>query len=247
MCRRGRAVAVGLTLVFAYLASMAVTAALHGDDARPLYDGVTPAPSYRWVSPPAFFAAGNAQPAGTSDTIALGADGSTAAGITTPDGQFVLNLGRGAVAPRDGARRVRVAITPVDPSRLTPVPEPRRANGNAYRVVLTYQPIGTPVTRLAHPGTLALQVPEVGDATFRSTRGVHWARIAAQPVPPRNLSLTASFDRPGYFLGATKLPELSGAGSGSSNRSVVLALGVGALALLVVAGGVLLARRARAT
>ncbi len=74
--------------------------------------------------------------------IALGREGSVASGVATPDGQLVLNFGRGAVAPRAGAKRVTVTITPVDPSDLAPVPSGLRPNGNAYQVEMRYGPGG---------------------------------------------------------------------------------------------------------
>ncbi|HEY3725285.1 MAG TPA: hypothetical protein VGN59_18165 [Acidimicrobiia bacterium] len=239
-----RRVVLGALVLGGYLVVLAVTVGLRSDHVRPLYDGFTTPPAYRWVDPPAFFASGNDAPAPVTQAVPLGRDGSEAAGIATPDGQFVLNLGRGAIPTRAGARRVDVTITPVAPGDLTRVPSGLRANGNAYRVVMRYQPGGPAVGALAHPGTVVLEIPELGDHLFTSRLGRSWTEVPATAVPPRDLSLTAPWSKPGYTVGATDLPELV-APSGSSSHSVAIGVGVAVLAVLLLVATFLLVRRRR--
>ncbi len=242
MCRRP--VVVGVLLLCMYLAVLALTVGLRPGHVRPLYDGVTTPSAYRWVDPPAFFATGNDAPVPVRQSVPLGTDGSAPAGIATPDGQFVLSLGRGAVASRAGAERVDVTITPVAPGTLGPIPAGLRANGNAYRVVMRYAPGGGKVTRLDRPVSLVLEIPELGDHLFTSATGRHWTEVPATAVPPRELSLTAPWNAPRYTVGATNLPELVGP-TRSSSHSVAIAVGVGVAAVLLLVVAFLLVRRRR--
>ena len=210
-----------------------------------LADGVATPASYRFVDPPPFFATGNVSPHDLSTTIALGADGSAAAGIATPDGQFVIDLGRGAIAPANGATSIAVRITPIAPRHLRPLPQ-GRSNGNAYRVDMTYQPTGVSVTRFAKPGTLLIEIPEIGSALFVSADATRWSQLLSQPLPPRRLSVSANFPAPGYYLAATTLPELAPAAGRKHHSRLVFDLVVLGLAagVLVGAGIVVLRRRA---
>ena len=239
-----RRVVLGALVLGAYIVVLAVTVGLRSDHVRPLYDGFTTPPAYRWVDPPAFFASGNDAPAPVTQAVPLGREGSEAAGIATPDGQFVLNLGRGAIATRAGSKRVDVTITPVAPGDLARVPSGLRANGNAYRVVMRYEPGGARVGALAHPGTLVLEIPELGDHLFTSHLGRRWTEVRATAVPPRDLSLTAPWSGPGYAVGATDLPELV-APSRSSSHAVAIAVGVAVLAVLLLVVTFLQVRRRR--
>jgi hypothetical protein len=242
---RGGAV-VGVVLVCAYLVVLALTVGGRSDHVRPLYDGFAPPSSYRWVDPPSFFAAGNVMPEPVATTIKLGAQGSAAAGVATPDGQFAVNLGRGAIAAHAGATRIAIRITPLAPDTLGRVPGGERPNGNAYRIQMTYQPRGGAVTRLARPGSLVIEIPELGEDLYSASNGRAWTKIAARTVPPRNLSLATTLEAPGYYVGGTNLPELVGPEASSSGSSVAIGIGVGALtAVLLVIAFVIVRRRRR--
>ena len=234
---------LGAGAVALYLVALMFSAAMRPDDARPLYDGFTPPPSYRFVDPPPFFAADNVEPQPMTTTIALGAAGSEPAGFATPDGQFAVSLGRGAIARASGATSVAVRMTPLAPSTLPPVPNGLRANGNAYRVDMTYEPTGTPVGRLAKPGTLLLEIPELGNSLFVSPAGNAWTETSARPVSASQLSLSASFAAPGYYLAATNLPELAPQPGRSHHTALVLGAVITAVAIVVFAGVYLLARK----
>jgi hypothetical protein len=238
-----RAVWVGVAAVALYVGVVALTAVLGPGHVRPLYDGFTGPPKYEWVDPPSFFASGNQSPGPVTSTIPIGRAGSHAAGVATPDGQFVINLGEGAVAPTGGAHAVGVRITPVAPKSLGALPGGLRANGNAYRVTMTAG--SAPVRALDRPGTVVLEIPELGPNLFWSASGSRWTKLPARVLLPRQLGLTAEFRRPGYYVSGTDLPELVAAGAGSSSNALVVGIIVAVLAVLLVAGGYLLVRRRR--
>jgi MYXO-CTERM domain-containing protein len=246
---RRRSLVVGAALLGLYLVTLALTVGLRSDHVRPLYDGFAPPPSYRWVDPPAFFASGNVEPKPVTTTIKLGRDGSEPAGIATPDGQFVLNLGRGAVRPSFGAASVTVKVTPVTPSALPAVPSGLRPNGNVYRVEMTYE-TGKKVTRLARAGNVVMEIPELGNGIFFG-RHLHghssdpWTKLPSRAVPPRQLSVTTFIEDPGYYLAATTLPELVAPAGESSSHAVVIGAATAALAALVLVVGFVLLRRRR--
>jgi hypothetical protein len=238
-----RGLASGAVIVLVYLVALAVTVAVRDAHVRPLYDGVAPPPTYSWVDPPAFWAAGNVEPTGASQVVALGANGSVAAGIATPDGQFVIDLGAAAI-PRHGAdREINVEIAPIGPKHLAPVPLGLRSNGNAYRVDMTYEPSRTAVRALTKPGSLLIELPELGDHLFWSGDGRSWSTLPAQTVPPRDLSLTAAITRPAYFVAATNLPELQGPTARSSRHSLELGALAAALAAVVLLAAFVVRRR----
>lgn len=213
-----------------------------------LLDGITAPSSYRFVDPPPFFAAGNVPPGDVSRTIALRAYGSAPAGLATPDGQFVVDLARGAIAPRPGATSVIAKITPVAPKQLAAVAAPARANGNAYRLELTYQPGGEPVTGFARSGSLLIETPELASAVLHSADGTAWTAIPARTVASNGLSMSAELAAPGDYLATTTLPELAAAPT-ASNRShtsaVVIGVVVVAVAVALIGVGFALIRRRR--
>ena len=238
-----RAAWLGLGAVVVYVVALAATAALGPGHVRPLYDGFTGPPKYEWVDPPSFFASGNQSPDPVTTTIPLGRSGSAATGVGTPDGQFVINLGEGAVAASPGAHAVHVTITPVAPKSLAALPDGLRANGNAYRVRMKTG--GTPVRSLDHPGTVVLEIPELGPNLFLSETGAHWTKLPSRVLPPRDLGLTADFTRPGYYVSGTDLPELVAAGGDSSGNALVIAIVVAVVAVALLVVGYLLVRGRR--
>jgi hypothetical protein len=235
---------VALAVVSTYLVAAVATVLLRGDHVRPLYDGFVPPSQYHFVDPPGFFAAGNVQPQPMSATIELGPGGSKAAGIATPDGQFVIDLAAGAIGASNGDTSVAVHITPLAPSHLPAVPNGLRPNGNAYRVDMTYAPSGEPVRAIAVPGTLLVEVPELGNHLFVSPGGEAWTPVASLVLPPRQLTLTASFAAPGTYLAATSLPELT-TPSSSSHSAIVVGIVVAVLALVLFGAALFVVRRRR--
>lgn len=240
---RRRGLGLALVVLVVYVGALALTVALRDDHVRPLYDGFAPPPSYRWVDPPAFFESGNVEPTSHSATIRFSHGDSAPTGVATPDGQFILNFGRGAIAPRARTNAAMVKLSPIAPSDLARLPAGLRGNGNAYRLQMTYDD-GADVARLAHPGSLVLEIPELGDALYFSRDGQQWSKLESRAVPPRQLSLTGAFARPGYYLAGTNLPELVAPAS-ESDHSVAIGIGTAALAAIILVAAFLLVRRRR--
>ncbi|MDQ6837083.1 MAG: hypothetical protein M3137_01740 [Actinomycetota bacterium] len=230
---RRRPVLLGVAAVAAYV-GVAVATMSGGSRLRPLYDGLTPPPPYRWVSPPKEFAAGNVKPTPATDNLPLGADGTDIRGVATDDGQFVLNLPRGAVAPHEGDTSVTIDVTPLDPASLGPLPPGLRADGNAYRVSAVYQPSGQPVGPLAQPGNVIVTVPEPTQDLLYSPDGRAWTRLSTRnlsgPVSP-----DSTFDKPGYYLGAAP-PTPGGDASPGSSGIGDRVLAVAVITVVLAAG-----------
>jgi hypothetical protein len=247
--RRPSALRAGIGIVVVYLAAVLVTGVLRHDGARPLFDGFAPPPSYKFVDPPPFFASGNVPPGDVARAIALGPSGSAAAGVGTPDGQFVIDLPRDAIAPRAGATSAAVKITPVAPKRLAAVPGGSRADGNVYRLDVTYQPTGDRVIGFARPGTMLVETPELASAVLHSSDGAAWTAIAARSAAPNGLSMSAELKAPGYYVATTTLPELAAAPAAStrsSTSSIVLGVAVAVVALAFFGAAFFVVRRRRA-
>ena len=94
------------------------------------------------------------------------------------------------------------------------------------------------MTRIAKPGTLLLEIPELGTKLFVSPDATAWSAAAAQTIPPRELSLSAAFAAPGYYLAATSLPELASQPGRSNHTAVVLGISTAVVALFLFAGRV---------
>jgi hypothetical protein len=240
---RTRPLWIGLAIVSAYALAVLMTVGTHGDHARPLYEGFAPAAPYRWVNPPSIFAATNQKPTSVVATVPMTLHGSAPAGIQTSDQQVILGMAAGAVAPHAGARSLRVSVSPLDPAKLAPLPGGLYANGNAYLISITYQPSGAPVTKLAKPGSMTIEIPGIGRVLFTSADGHTWQRVHAHNVLPTNLIMSTLFSTPGYYLGGTTFPPASPASSSSS--SVKIAVAVGGVAVVLLVATVVLVRRRR--
>ena len=242
--RPRRALWIGVAIAAAYVVAVVATIGVHGSHTRPLYEGFSPAAPYRWVNPPAVFAATNQKPTSVTADVPMTATGSAPAGIQTSDNQVILGMAAGAVGPHGTDRSLRVAVVPLAPTGLPPLPGGLYPNGNAYRISVTYQPSGTAVTELAKQGSLTIEIPGVGRVLYVSPDGHAWQRVHAHNVLPTNLIMSAFFTTPGYYLGGTTFPPATPAGSSSS--VVKIAVGAGALAvILLVATAVLVRRRRR--
>ena len=236
---RSRALRAGLLVVTAYVVVLGATTAIHHERSRPLYDAFVPPSSYHFVEPPPFFAAGNVEPEPASDTFALTNSGSVPIQLATSDGQFVVNIAAGGVPPTSDATSVLARLTPVAPSQLSPVAAPWRANGNAYRIELSYQPGDTTVSRLDAPATLLIELPEIGTRLLTSTDGKHWSPVPARVISASGRTMTATLTKPGYYLAATTLPELAGPSRGTSHTALFVggAVLVGAIVMFLVVRG----------
>lgn len=209
-------------------------------------DGTAPPPVYHWVVPPAGASGAAAVPAtGGHTTVALTGTGSAPVGFATTDGQVAVSLGAGAVGPIADAREVTFRITPVRAGSLPALPDGLRANGNAYRVSATTAPGDRPVTTFTQPGTVTLELPEIGRALYRAS-GSGWVEVPSTPVPPRELAVSAPLARPGVYVSGTDLPppHVGTAGSGSDDGGIP-AGGIVALGGLVLLVGLVIAMTTR--
>jgi hypothetical protein len=237
-----RAATAGVLVAIVYVAVVAITVAIRTGHVRPLYDGFAPPSQYQWVDPPSFFAAGNTRPKGASATVALGPTGSVAAGFGSPDGQFVIDLPRDAIPPRAGEDHAVLTITPLSSSRFAPLPSGLRPNGNVYRLAMHYAKSGVPVDELAKPGTVLVEIPEVGTDMFRAQGEHAWYRVPSTALGSRQLSVSATFARTGDYVSGTALPELVASSTRSRNWWLIGG-GTALAAAVLFAGSVLLARR----
>lgn len=244
--RRGPGLLIIAVLVALYVITATVTVQRRTGSPRPLYDGFTPRSTYRFVDPPPFYKPGNITPEPLEMTIPLRGDGSAAAGISTSDGQFVVSLAQGAIAPSSDAKHVAVRVIPIAPTELPALADGLRANGNGYRITMTYEPSGRAITEMTTPGTLLLTVPEVGNHLFTSRRGTNWTAVTSTAIPPTQLGLSATFATNGYYLAGTELPPLAAPEGGSSSTAAILiGVAVAALTVALITLGWYLARRRR--
>jgi hypothetical protein len=241
------ALLAGLAVVLLYLAGAAVSGRASILARRPLLDGLAPPTPYRWVTPPQELAAANKAPASTRFTVDLGPNGSQLGAFSTSDGQINLVFSEGAVPARSGQTGVEVAVDPVDPATLGPVPEGLVAAGNAYRIRASYQPSGARVGALGGQSSVGLVYPLLntavanpgGHVVLSSADGRAWERLASTDTPGTH-QVSAGLPRTGYVL--VGVPPSAGEGGGGDSRTRTLLLASGA-ALAIVAVALLLRRR----
>jgi len=238
----------GGAAVALYVVAIIVTMRLTGHHVRPLFEGIGPAAPYHWVDPPPEFAAGNITPQPVEIEIQLDDTGSRAAGPATTDGQLVLAMPGGAIAPHPPDTTARARLTPLAPDTVGAVPSGLRADGNVYRVELAYQDSGTAVVSLAKPGNVILVVPEPATAILFSADGETWQSLETQQVGgAAATTVGARLDGPGYFLAAAPpaAPTEGPGGGGNDAGSVVAVAAITAVLALALGFGPALIRRVR--
>ncbi|HEV3351273.1 MAG TPA: hypothetical protein VG076_00025 [Acidimicrobiales bacterium] len=228
--RRFVPLTIGSAVVAGYLVAVVIALA-SGHRVLPMFDGYTPPPKYRWVNPPTALAPGNVRPEPNDTDVPLGPSGSEQAGAQSEDGQLTLNLAPNAVPAHAPDTSVRVHVQPLDPATLGPVPAEFRANGNAYRVTMMYQPSGVEATTITSPGNILLTVPLAPAGLLSSNDGRTWTNIGKQAVPTQSI-VGGPFNATGWYLGATHPQTAATSGSGSGGVILVAVL-VGALALFL--------------
>jgi hypothetical protein len=229
--RRLGPLGIGVVLLVVYAA--AVTGTLpFGHHVRPLFEGIGPPPAYRWVKPPAAFAADNIPPKPSDTDIPMGPNGSQQAGAQSEDNQLVLNLAPNAAPPHPPDTSIRVHIEPLDPATLGSLPPEALPNGNAYQVALTYQPSGAPVTTITAPGNILLTVPLPARGLWYSPDSKSWTRIGQQSVANQPI-VGGPFNAPGWYMAGTHppTPSTGGGGGGGTSGTLIVAALVGVLAL----------------
>jgi len=240
-----RTTLAGAAAVALYVVAIAATMTVTGHRVRPLYEGFTPPPPYRWVKPPAAFKAGNQQPVVGDTDVALGPAGSKQTSAVTGDSQVVINLPDNAFAPHAPDAAVHVHIAPLDPATLGPPPTGLQADGNAYRIDAAYTPSKQAAGPLKTAGDAFFVVPSAATAILYSADGRTWQRLTMETTGRTDL-VGVVFGKPGWYEAAqppnpTTAPSKQG-GSAVGRVVVLVVLGV-VIALAVLVGPTLLNRR----
>jgi hypothetical protein len=223
---------VGAALAALYAAVIVATSLTTGHPVRPLLDGAGSATPYRWVKAP-WYVTANVKPGPSQQEIPFESGASPLIGLTSEDAQIILNLPQGAVPPRDGATAVRAPFTPLDPRKLTRLPGNLRADGNAYRVEMAYQPSGEPLRALTTSGNVVMIVPEEAEKLMYSADGKSWSELPTHQLGDPT-TVGSAFNTPGYYLVGTSLPEFANPNKGSGTKKTVgIVMVVGALVLLL--------------
>jgi hypothetical protein len=239
-----RPLQLGAAVVAIYVAVALGTLAWSGHAVRPLFEGVGPPPAYNWVKPPVQFAANNSVPKPKVSDIPLNGTVTGPAVAATDDGQFVVNLAQGSLASRGADTNVHAVITPLDPAKLAPPPAGLAADGNAYRIEMTYEPSGVAVSALAVPGDVIMTAPHNAASLLYSPDGSAWQKLASQQVGTPT-TIGSSFTHAGYYLVASK-PQSTGSGSSKGGVATILiavSVAAGAAALGLIAWVVAARRR----
>jgi hypothetical protein len=229
-------VVAGALLACGYLAVAIVTSQVSGRAVLPLYEGVGPAPNYQWVNPPAVFKTGNVTPKPVTETIAVGAKGNKTAAVSSQDTQFIVTVNAGGIPARSGSPSALMTITPLDPATLSALPGGVRADGNAYRMTVVYNPDNVPLSSFASSASIVLSVPLPGNrGVYFSPDGKSWNRVAGPAPTSQPNTIGAQSRDTGIFLAGTthRATASSGGGGGTSIVTVI----VGVLVGIVLVGG----------
>lgn len=207
--------------------------------ARPFFDGYTPPPPYRWVSPPPNLASTNQHPTGGETIIPLTDGASDAAGAFTDDGQITISLNPGTFTETTGQTAVRVRIMPLAPQPLSP--KGLIMDGNVYLMEATFVPSGKPAVPLRAPVLLDMRYPaHKPDAIYR-VQGKTWTPLEST-VQELLLTIDARTAALGTFAAAhevvTRAPQ-----EVSNNPLLLLGLGFAIIIAVALLAGVRIRRR----
>ncbi len=219
-----------------YVVAAVVTIGTAGHPLRPLYEGIGPSAPYRWVHPPPAFRSTNTPPVAVTESFDLTPTGSQEEPGGSGDGQLALTLPAGAIPPAPGRTSVLLGVTPVDPGKLAPLPLGLFADGNAYLVNAFYEPGHVPIQTAAKPIDAVVRTPVSSVALLASPDGKNWTRIPEQHIPTQ-AAVSTSFTTFGYLLAAANVVVVP-PGS-SSGTSIVLPVGLGIAALLLLSAAVI--------
>jgi hypothetical protein len=228
--RRRRVAVSGLLVLAAYVLVAAATGRLVPGRARPLYDGFTPPAPYRWVSPPAEFKAGNSKALAGKQDFDLSPEATDSLEAATDDAQALITFSKSGVPAHASDSALTIAIDPLDPKKLSPLPPGVRTDGNAYKVTMTYRPSGDPAPALSKAGNIFLTYPSSADRIEYSTDGKTWETIKATRVGSQ-LQLGAEFTKPGYYeaAGPPNGTQQKKSGSGAAKGLFIM----GGLAIVI--------------
>jgi len=203
---------------------------------RPLLDGLSGPPPYRWVDPPAALKVTNQKPSSATTTVDLDpTGGSAAAVVVTDDGQATMALNQGTIPPASDQTQATVTITPLAATGLGPPPKGQEIAGNVYRIVAAYGD-GSPVTTVGASGAqVVLEYPATAGELFDhvlliSPDGRTWRTLAVADARGQRL-VQADVRLFGYFAVGQSGGRAQHGGIGSLIPWLVLAVVV---ALLIV-------------
>jgi hypothetical protein len=211
---------IGLALAALYAGAVMVTSLTTGHPVRPLFDGVGGAAPYKWVKPPWYVGSANIEPKASSSDIPFENGVSPLIGVTSDDAQLILNLPQGALPGKDGATAVKTSFTPLDPKKLAKLPRDMRPDGNAYRVEMAYQPSGEGLRQTTTSGNVIMVVPDEAETMLFSVDGKSWDELPTHRLGDPN-TVGSAFNRPGYYLVGTTLPEFADPNKGSGTKKTV--------------------------
>ena len=230
---RRRGLWTGVLLAGLYAAMVLATGLTAGHPVRPLFDGAGTTTPYKWIKPPWYVGSTNIKPGPSHTDITFENGVSPLMGVNSEDAQIILNLPQGSLPSHPGDNVVRASFTPLDPKKLAKPPGDMRADGNAYRVDMTYQPSGAPVTRTTTSGNVIMIVPDEAEKMLFSLDGKSWDELPTHVLGDPN-TVGSAFNKPGYYLVGTALPEFTDPNKGKgTQRTVGFVLVVVAVALLL--------------
>ena len=98
---------------------------------------------------------------------------------------------------------------------------------------MTYQPSGQPVGQVTTSGNVIMVVPDEAQKMLFSLDGKSWDELPTQMLGDPN-TVGSAFNRPGYYLVGTTLPEFVNPNQEDGKKRVLgTVMVVGALALLL--------------
>ena len=227
-----RTLLAGIGLAVLYAGAVLATGLTGGHPVRPLLDGAGVSTPYRWVKPPWYVGNTNVKPQAGHTDIPFDNGTSPLTGVNSPDSQIILNLPRGAIPAHGADTSVRATFTPLDPKKLAKPPDKMRADGNAYRVEMTYQPSGATVPTAVQSGNVIMVVPDEAEKMLFSLDGKSWDELPSHMLGDPT-TIGSAYNKAGYYLVGTTLPEFKNPNQGSSTKRVagivlvVVALAVG--------------------
>jgi len=223
----------GVLLAGLYAVVVLATGLVTGHPVRPLFDGAGTSTPYKWVTPPWYVGSVNIKPGPSHQDITFENGTSPLIGVNSEDSQILLNLPQGALPAHEGDTSIRASFTPLDPKKLAKPGPGIRPDGNAYRVDMTYQPSGQPVRQTTTSGNVIMIVPDEAKDMLFSVDGKSWDPLPTHMLGDPN-TVGSAFNKPGYYLVETELPEFTNPNKGSGTKRVVgIVLVVVALALLL--------------
>ncbi len=214
----------------------------------PLLDGLGPSQPYRWVSPPAWLASTNQQPAVGTFVAHFKKNGLQGQVFVTCDAQATVIVPSGAFPPHERDTAVVLTFTPVDPAALGPLPAGQAPFGNAYRITTAYRPSGAPAPAPSRPIDLILLYPDTTGhrsavhTVSTSADGSTWTTLKGTdtPVVQETEGKTGSLGYAvvsGQMVATTSPAGPDGAtGNGTSPATIVLVI---AVCVFLVGTGVL--------